>query len=210
MRYWDRQKPCRQLSFDFFVRHRFSTFDLVKPFADSRQELHLLSDSIHACVIWQTLNGFQSNFLIAHTNILQEIDGKSNNVMSSEITDIWAFSECWLAVGTSRTPTTPCRHHQSIESSSIHLWEPLQLSRRVVPSPRRWLWFPLLRWPWFSLLARVFRYPTWLPVWLNQNGRVHWNERHRRLPCSRESASSSCFVRHPARCPEMALPAALG
>jgi len=78
MRYWDRQKPCRQLSFDFFVRHRFSTFDLVKPFADSSQKFDTFRDDIETRGVRQALNRIQSQLLVAHKMNLSQTRRKCN------------------------------------------------------------------------------------------------------------------------------------
>ena len=54
------------MPFDFLVRNRFTTFDLIQPFANRRQKFHPFGDDIKARVFRQTLNRIQSQLLLAH------------------------------------------------------------------------------------------------------------------------------------------------
>ena len=48
------------------MRNRFTTLDLIKPFANRRQKFHPFGDVIKARVFRQTLNRIQSQLLLAH------------------------------------------------------------------------------------------------------------------------------------------------
>src|SRR6266496_2388563 len=71
-------KPCRELPFDFLVRHGFPAFNLIQPLADGGKKFQPFGDGVQTRIIRQALDGFQRKLLIAHAPTLHERGAKCN------------------------------------------------------------------------------------------------------------------------------------
>ena len=71
-------KPCRELAFDFLVRHGFPSFNLIQPLADGGEKFQPFGDGVQTRIIWQALDRFQRKLFIAHAPTLHERGAKCN------------------------------------------------------------------------------------------------------------------------------------